>query len=323
MTVAAGLAICASGARAQIGLNSFHYDTLQGDSYLIPISNGLAQPTSGTSTYTDTMDYGDLRVFDGITANNNMMLIFTGLFDTSVDGPGQYSFGTESDDGSMLYIDINGNGDFGDPEDMIVDNRGGHGMQFRVGTVNLTERFYNIAIGFYQGGGGHGLRVRFAPGNVTWNSMNTLDASSGHFYIAPPGASGLPASDVQTGSATANGSMYAIGSNYDVHIYWGSVDQGTSLSGWEFQTFVTNVNNATSGVSHPLTQLQANTEYSYLWVASNATEYTAAPASITFRTADETGVYRQKATITTTGYSGSDTLTNIPLLVKLSESNNR
>ena len=79
MTVAAGLAICASGARAQIGLNSFHYDTLQGDSYLIPISNGLAQPTSGTSTYTDTMDYGDLRVFDGITANDNMMLIFTGL----------------------------------------------------------------------------------------------------------------------------------------------------------------------------------------------------------------------------------------------------
>ncbi|MFC1462915.1 PA14 domain-containing protein, partial [Verrucomicrobiota bacterium] len=72
-----------------------------------------------------------------------------------ITAAGDYTFYTTSDDGSRLYIE----------DSMIVDNDGAHGMQERSGVVTLSVGKHPIRVDFFQGGGGHGLEVRYAgPG---------------------------------------------------------------------------------------------------------------------------------------------------------------
>ena len=68
---------------------------------------------------------------------------------------GSYTFYTNSDDGSNLYID----------GAKIVDNDGDHGMQERSGTVTLLQGFHTIEVLFYENGGDEELQVSVAgPG---------------------------------------------------------------------------------------------------------------------------------------------------------------
>ncbi len=60
---------------------------------------------------------------------------------------GNYTFYTNSDDGSSLYID----------DQMIVSNDGEHASQERSGTIELTAGFHKIKVWFFQGGGGMSL----------------------------------------------------------------------------------------------------------------------------------------------------------------------
>lgn len=60
---------------------------------------------------------------------------------------GNYTFETNSDDGSRVWI--NGS--------LVVDNDGAHGMQYREGTRNLSVGSHQIVIGFQQGAGGFGM----------------------------------------------------------------------------------------------------------------------------------------------------------------------
>lgn len=66
---------------------------------------------------------------------------------------GGYQFWTESDDGSMLYID-------GVP---VVDNEGDHGMESKTGFAYLAQGQHQIQLRYYDAGGGYGLKVHFAP----------------------------------------------------------------------------------------------------------------------------------------------------------------
>ena len=61
---------------------------------------------------------------------------FTGQI--NVPTAGDIRFFTSSDDGSVLWVDLNNDGDFVDAGEEVVDNRGDHGMQVRVGTRNLA-----------------------------------------------------------------------------------------------------------------------------------------------------------------------------------------
>jgi hypothetical protein len=56
--------------------------------------------------------------------------------------PGEHTFGTRSDDGSALWIDLDRDGDFSrtnvdNLDEMVVNNLGSHGARNRVGTVRL------------------------------------------------------------------------------------------------------------------------------------------------------------------------------------------
>ncbi len=66
---------------------------------------------------------------------------------------GQYTFTTESDDGSRLFID----------DKQVVDNGGPHAMGKKSGQVELTAGEHQLRLEFFQGGGGAGCKLYWAP----------------------------------------------------------------------------------------------------------------------------------------------------------------
>ena len=67
-----------------------------------------------------------------------------------------YTFYTNSDDGSKLYV--NGT--------EIVDNDGDHGVMERSGSLELTKGRHLIRVEFFNGGGGYHLDVKYKGPNV-------------------------------------------------------------------------------------------------------------------------------------------------------------
>jgi hypothetical protein len=65
---------------------------------------------------------------------------------------GDYTFYTSSDDGSRLYID----------GQLVVNNDGWHGMQWREGTIHLIAGEHLIEVIMFEDGGGEGLLVEVA-----------------------------------------------------------------------------------------------------------------------------------------------------------------
>ncbi|MEC9002274.1 MAG: PVC-type heme-binding CxxCH protein [Planctomycetota bacterium] len=80
-------------------------------------------------------------------------LRFTGSL--LVPRSGKYTFFTNSDDGSRLYID----------KKLVVNNDGNHGPQERSGSLNLTAGSHTIMVTYFDSGGGDGLAVNWSgPG---------------------------------------------------------------------------------------------------------------------------------------------------------------
>lgn len=80
-------------------------------------------------------------------------LRFTGLIEAPADG--EYTFWTESDDGSVLDVD----------GVRIVNNDGDHAPTERNGKVKLTKGLHGFEVRFYQNGAGFEFKVRWAgPG---------------------------------------------------------------------------------------------------------------------------------------------------------------
>jgi len=69
---------------------------------------------------------------------------------------GVYTFFTNSDDGSVLFI--------GNTE--VVSNDGGHGTQERSGKASLKAGFHKITVKYKEGNGGQTLEVRYAGNGV-------------------------------------------------------------------------------------------------------------------------------------------------------------
>jgi len=75
-----------------------------------------------------------------------------------LSGAGVYTFGTGSDDGSMLYID----------GATVVNNGYDQGVTYRYGTNYLSAGFHNIAIAYRENSGGNALLAYIAyPGGAT------------------------------------------------------------------------------------------------------------------------------------------------------------
>lgn len=80
-------------------------------------------------------------------------VVFEGLVD--IGAAGSYTFYTQSDDGSRLFIDGK----------MIVDNDGDHGVLEKSGSLDLTPGRHKIRVEYFDGEGGFWLDVLYkGPG---------------------------------------------------------------------------------------------------------------------------------------------------------------
>ncbi|MCX7048517.1 MAG: PA14 domain-containing protein [Candidatus Sumerlaeota bacterium] len=89
----------------------------------------------------------------GKAAEDNFGIRFTGQI--KIEKEGEYTFYTNSDDGSKLLID----------DKVVVDNDGLHGAEEKEGKVTLTAASHKIAVLFFEKDGEQVLDVQFAgPG---------------------------------------------------------------------------------------------------------------------------------------------------------------
>ena len=108
------------------------FDTLEAfDSEVVP---NIDYPSTG-------------EAFMGSGLSDDVGAVFTGWVHATEAG--EWRFGTNSDDGSALYI--------GDQR--VVDNDGLHGMVERSGTIALEAGWHAIRVEFFERGGGAGLIV--------------------------------------------------------------------------------------------------------------------------------------------------------------------
>ena len=95
----------------------------------------------------------NIATTDGIFSNSgradNVAAIYTGFITAPVAA--QYTFFTESDDGSRLYIG----------PDLVVNNDGLHGMQERSGLIALKAGTHAFSVAFFETSGGAGLIARW------------------------------------------------------------------------------------------------------------------------------------------------------------------
>ena len=82
-------------------------------------------------------------------------LQFTGFI--QIDTPGKYTFATQSDDGSKLFIDGK----------EVVDNDGNHGVMEENGSVDLTAGKHLIRVDYYNNGGGFWLDAFYKGPGLT------------------------------------------------------------------------------------------------------------------------------------------------------------
>lgn len=93
--------------------------------------------------------------FAGSGRSNNVGAVYKGF--VSVPTTGLYTFFTESDDGSRLYIG----------SQLVVDNDGVHGMQERSGAIGLQAGNHALRVEFFESTGSAGLIVRYQGPSIT------------------------------------------------------------------------------------------------------------------------------------------------------------
>jgi hypothetical protein len=100
--------------------------------------------TAGGKTEMNWSNIGSGALFlaEGYNRDTNYASIFDGKI--YVPAAGTYSFWTNSDDGSVLYID----------EALVVNNSFFQGDTERTGTKALTAGWHDVRVAHYQGGGG-------------------------------------------------------------------------------------------------------------------------------------------------------------------------
>jgi hypothetical protein len=110
-------------------------------------------PSTEGKTPTVTKVDGEVNIesteeaFNGTTLIDQFYVRWTGLLRVPADGT--YTFATESDDGSRLFVD----------GAQVVDNGGQHGMELKTGEIKLTAGDHPLKLEFFENGGGAGCKL--------------------------------------------------------------------------------------------------------------------------------------------------------------------
>lgn len=195
---------------------------------LAALDAALARPHSPPSFLADTRIRQVINFLgdgsDGVFPSGNAPFVLggethglraTGFI--SIPTTGQWTFGVNSDDGSRLRIDINGDGDFNDTgENVIVDDTG-HGPQTILRTVSsLSAGAHKFEFVYFENYGGDEVEFFAQSGRHTsFNNGFRLvgDVANGGLAVSTPpdGASGggsVIATNLQPAMAGGRTSAY-------------------------------------------------------------------------------------------------------------------
>lgn len=115
--------------------------------------------------------------------NDNFAFLWTGYIKIPVSG--SYTFETNSDDGSKLYI-----GTYDPNATALVNNDGLHGTQYAAGTITLAAGIYPISITFFELSGGEAMNIYWTS-NAAGINTRTVIPNSAFADVVPAGV--LPA----------------------------------------------------------------------------------------------------------------------------------
>ncbi|MBX3242580.1 MAG: fibronectin type III domain-containing protein [Chitinophagaceae bacterium] len=152
------------------------------------ISNGLIYKYY-TGTWSNLPDFSALSpVAVGVVPNVSLAertqetnYAFTWEGEITIPVSGNYTFRTNSDDGSRLYL-----GPYSYSATPLVDNDGTHAAQNADGTIYLTAGVYPIVITYFQAGGGQTMSVSWSTPQ-TGGSFVTIPNSAFVGASVPPG----------------------------------------------------------------------------------------------------------------------------------------
>ncbi len=205
---------------------TYKYYELTSTPSALPNFNNLTPVKTGWSALPDV----SVRNRD-----TNFAFMWTGNIYIPVAG--NYTFGTNSDDGSKLYI-----GTYNEAN-LVVNNDGGHGAQDREGTKNFaTAGLYPIVVTYFQGGGG------FAWNSLWWKNnangqVSKVAIPASQFGLAVPVGGTPPA---------VPSNLVATATSFDqISLTW--TDNSTDESGFRIYRST----NAT-GPFNPVGQANAN-----------------------------------------------------------------
>ncbi len=175
------------------GLMGQFYNVSRGQPDLLnPLDSGngvLTKVPNSTELLAEALNFRNntMQGKFGVTASD-YAAIWLGSITVGGASPlpaGVISFGVNSDDGSVIYIDLNGDGRFDPSTELILDDNSNHGFRDRTAERNIPAGTYDFLTGFYERGGGDGLTMRFAAGSgVGYGSQTILDPTD-------PGQAGI------------------------------------------------------------------------------------------------------------------------------------
>ncbi|MEM7391505.1 MAG: DUF2341 domain-containing protein, partial [Verrucomicrobiota bacterium] len=158
-------------------------------------------------------------------------------------------------------------------------------------------------------------------GSYLQNKYELPGAYSGFSSTIRVGLGQRPVTGLTQTSAVLNVALHAPASLFDVTLYYGETDGGTNAVNWSNQVFIGSFTNlAQTNLSHAVAGLVDSTTYFYNWRATNCAADVWLRPSPGFTTFIDPTHAPYEMKITFCGYSGSQTLTNFPLLVRLDQS---
>jgi hypothetical protein len=147
---------------------------------------------------------------DGVFPSGNLLFALPGETHglratgfVNIPTTGAWTFGVNSDDGSRLRVDINGDGDFGDAGETVIYDDSGHGPQSFFGTVpSLSAGPHKFEFVFFENYGGDEVELFAQSG--THASFN-----AGFRLIGDTANGGLAVSTLPDGTTGGSGSVIA------------------------------------------------------------------------------------------------------------------
>lgn len=146
---------------------NYKYYELKEELWALPDFNQLSPSVSGKVS---DLDLGIIK------RTENFGLLYEGFINIPVTG--NYTFETNSDDGSKFYI-----GNYDANGEAVVDNNGNHGMRLLENTVYLSSGIYPFALAYMQGVGPYGLEVYWKN---TAHGVTSRQRIPKEYYVSGP-----------------------------------------------------------------------------------------------------------------------------------------